>query len=87
MPLIPKRTAEEKTRVRLTATVTKANYKTLRDYAQFLGEDVSTKAAEREAVDLIINGAIELLAKDREFVAAQKPAAAAKRTAKQDTAA
>ena len=38
MPLIPKRTEEEKTLVRLTATVTKANYKILRDYAQFLEE-------------------------------------------------
>ena len=57
MPLIPKRTDEEKTRVRLTATVTKANYKTLWEYAQFLEEDVSTKGAARTAIDRVINGA------------------------------
>ena len=87
MPLIPKRTEEEKTLVRLTATVTKANYKTLRDYAQFLGEDVSTKAAARTTIDRLINGAIELLAKDREFIQAQKPVPAGKRATKQETAA
>jgi hypothetical protein len=69
MPLIPKAKAP----VRLTATVTPANHATLLSYATFLGEDIRTKASTRRAINRLINGAIELLAKDREFVQAQRP--------------
>ena len=86
MPLIPRRSEDDKTRVRLTASVTNANYQTLLKYAIFLGEDVEKKAAKRGSVDRLIHGPIELLAKDRDFVQSQRPAAE-KRTGKPDVAA
>lgn len=73
MTMIQKRSDDEKTRVRLTATVTKVNMDTLLSYAAFLGEETGTAKQQRAAIDFVVNRAIELLATDKEFRALEAP--------------